>query len=870
MTESWDRIEILFQKALDLAPEERGAFLDAECGEDEAFRAELESLLAADEQSGSLVEKVAEAQHGLFADMEKSRVSTRVGPYELLEILGHGGMGTVYLAERVDDEYEAKVAMKFLRAGPALPDVARRLRSERQILANLNHPNIARLLDGGATPDGSPYLVMEYVDGTPIDRHCDAGSLGVRERLELFRTVCAAVQHAHQGLVVHRDLKPANILVTEDGTPKLLDFGIAKLLDEGESLMDHSITTQLMTPSFASPEQILGEPVSVATDVYSLGAILYVLLTGRPPFEPKGLSAAELTRRICTEEVQRPSLAAAGERRLPSVARGAQVSWIRHLRGDLDTILTTALAKDPKARYESVAALADDVRRHLRGEPILARPQTPGYRLRKFARRHPVGLAGGVAFALTVTGFSVLSTLQAQRLAEERDRAEQGEAAAEHVSEFLVGLFEVSDPGAVNPDSVSARAVLDRGAQRIASELADQPEVRAELVGVLGRVYRNLGLFDEGSALLDTALVLKNGLYPPDHPEVMEARWEHAENAYLLGDYETAESLHREVLEVRRSVDATSPGVVQSLTSVAAALAAQGRVEDAEPLYIEALSFPREDTPLGRRNFAADLVAYGDLLRDLNLLDSAAVVIERAATIQRAELGDHHIELAHSLNQLSRTYSLLGENERALPLAEEGLAIRRGVYGPDHPEVGASLGNLSGILSRLDRLDEAETARLESLASLRAVYGDTHHYIAGTLSSLGSIQLLKEDFESSAETYRLALEKLRSLVGEKHPNLAFPLTGLGQSLNRLGRAEEAEPFLREAVAVRLAAFPDDHWQVAFSRTYLGESLLEQGRVEEALPLLEQARGAFADTFGEEDRRTKIAEAILNRAREAGS
>ncbi len=871
MSADWTRIEELFLAGLEIPQDMRDAYVEGECGGDNELKREVLSLLDADQESRSLVEKVSKAQHRMLEDMEQGRVSTRVGPYELLEILGHGGMGTVYLAARVDNEYEAKVAMKFLRAGPSLPDVARRLRSERQILANLDHPNIARLLDGGATADGSPYLVMEYVDGVPVDQFCEDNNLGMRECLELFRTVCAAVQHAHQGLVVHRDLKPANILVATDGRPKLLDFGIAKLLDDGrDGEGDWTVTTQLMTPTFASPEQILGEAISVATDVYSLGAVLYLLLTGRPPFEAKGMSQTVLTQRICTQDVTRPSTAVASGSGWPPLLGNGRSGWAKRLQGDLDTIVTTALAKDPRVRYESVAALAEDVRRYLHGEAILARPQTLGYRFGKFSRRHPAGMVAGLAFALLVTGFSVYTTVQNGQLSRERDRAEQGEEAAQKVSEFLVGLFEVSDPSVVSADSVSAREILNRGADRIGRELGSQPRVRAELLTVLGRVYRNLGLYDEATELIDTAFALTRELYPEDDPRVTTIMWEKAEHLYVLGAYEESAALHRESLALQRQTDPDSPGVVRSLVSLGVVLGARGLLEESGEVYRESLGVEGDGSAAALRNRASALIAYGDFLRGSGELDSAVVVIQEGVLLQREELGDNHIELGHALNHLSRTYSLMGRNEEALPIAREGLAIRLAVFGDNHPEVGSSLGNLSGILLALGRLREAEEARRASLALFRAIYGDSHEYVAATLGSLAGIQLTMQDYGTSEANYRASMELLRGLLPEGHPNLGYSLTGLGRALSGLARPADAEEYLREAVAIRGEALPEGHWLTAQSQTYLAETLLMQDRDVEALRLLEGAYEDFTAAFGEEDPRSEIVLTFLNQAREAVS
>ena len=445
----WQRLQTLFNAAVEMTPDQRGAYLADACDDDLSLARQVESLLVSSDEAGQFIEGAVEeaAASAARADM----IGRRIGPYEVVGELGHGGMGTVYLARRADAEYESLVAIKLVR-GVHSASLLGRFRSERQILASLSHPNIARLLDGGTTPEGYPYVVMEHVDGEPIDRYCDTRHLPIEARLELFRAVCLAVQHAHKNLVVHRDLKPSNILVTQAGVPKLLDFGIAKLLDP--ELAEHTVVetgtaTRLLTPSYASPEQVRGENITVATDVYSLGVVLYELLTGQVPFHFRGRGALEIERVICEEEPTRPSTlvtrdgdGADTNGNAPKMS-AAELSRARNLMpdrlrrrlaGDLDTIVLKALRKEPNRRYESADQFAEDVRRHLDGLPVIARVDTWTYRANKFVRRHRLGVAAAAVFIVVLLGFATAMAAQARRVARERDVASLERAKAEQVS----------------------------------------------------------------------------------------------------------------------------------------------------------------------------------------------------------------------------------------------------------------------------------------------------------------------------------------------------------------------------------------------------------------------------------------------------
>ncbi len=572
----WSRIEAILDEVLELEPAARAEALERACAGDAVLRAQVERLLAADTDADQFLETPAmvyaagivnAASAGMQAD-EQEQAGDRIGPYSLIREIGHGGMGRVFLAKRADGQFEQLVALKLVRHGSFGGEILGRFLRERQILARLQHPNIARLLDGGVNADGRPYFAMEYVEGKAITAYCDGRSLDISRRLSLFALVCDAVQYAHQNLVVHRDLKPSNTMVTAEGQVKLLDFGIAKVLQPDESDEQNAAEPTLtrlgsgpMTPEYAAPEQVRGEPVTTATDVYALGALAYELLTGRGPHQLSRLTAAEVERAVTERDVARPSSAVGrgtllaargkdGEMALDAIAtaRGTDRRRLRReLRGDLDTIVMTALQKEPARRYASAGALLEDVRRYQSGLPIAARRDSVGYRTSKFVRRHAIGVTATALVLLSLVGGFIGMAWQARVASREA-------AKAREVSRFLSSLFEVADPARTNAADISALDLLNRGAMRIETDLAGQPDVQAEMMLLVGRIYRDLGVYDRAQPLLDRALALRASADGPHSVAAAEAMTELARLWQAKGRPDEAERLQREVLAMRRDV----------------------------------------------------------------------------------------------------------------------------------------------------------------------------------------------------------------------------------------------------------------------------------------------------------------------------
>ncbi|HEX4966023.1 MAG TPA: serine/threonine-protein kinase, partial [Thermoanaerobaculia bacterium] len=757
-----------------------------------------------------------------------SLAGERIGPYQVVRRLGAGGMGVVYLALRADGELRRRVALKVLRPGLDSEEAVRRFRTERQILAALEHPNIARLLDVGTTERGLPYFVMEYVEGQPVDAYCEAQGLSLRQRLELFLTICSAVELAHRNLVVHRDLKPGNILVTAEGTPKLLDFGIAKLLNPELSALTLGATAgQPMTPDYASPEQVRGEHITTASDVYSLGVLLYELLTGRHPYRARASSPAEMRRLVTEEEPPKPSLA---------VATGERFS--RQLTGDLDNVILKALRKEPNRRYASVEQLAEDVRRHLTGRPVLARPGTLAYRTSKLLQRHRIGAAVAAVLFLAILGSSVGMGVLAARLARERDRAEQERQRAEQVTAFLTGIFEISDPLQKAGDTVTAREILDLGAAKVTTELQDQPRARAALQMTIGGIYRRLALHERAIPLLESSLATRRRLLGEEHEDVAQSLDELAAVRLDRGETDAAAAAYGQSLEIRRRLfGGESLAVATSLNNLANVHWAKGEYAAAEPLYRRVLELRRrqlgdehEDVATSLNNLANVLHVQGDLGR-------AEPLHREALKIRRKLLGDGHPDVGESENNLAAVLWSKGELAEARSLYEAALAVKRARFGDQHPTVVETLGNLGLVLHDLGDDAAAEPLYRQVLAYDRRIFGDRHLEVARAANNLASLRKDQGDLREAEALYKEAVEILRESAGPRHPNLGTTLAALADLEAARGDFAAAEPRAREALEILRQVHPVGHWRIAAAESILAGCLLSLGRRAEAETLL---------------------------------
>lgn len=850
--ERFRELSRLFDDLVVLDAVEREALIESRCAGDAELERHVRALLAAD-STGDSEDFVIGVVASEAASLGQPDVAGKtLGSWRILRLLAQGGMGAVYLAERADGAYEATAAIKLVRGGVLSSSLTDGFRAERQILAGLSHPGVAKLLDGGSTEDGTPYLVMEYVDGRPITDWCEDRQLGVDARLRLFLKVADTVAHAHSALVVHRDLKPSNILVAADGEPKLLDFGIAKLMDAVEDGADGITQTyRAMTPAYSSPEQISGGRVGVGSDIYALGVLLYELLAGRLPLQTRGLTPAELSK-LVTEEVP-PVLSAVvelGEQR-------------RRLSGDLDAIVSRALRKEPEERYHSVEALADDIRLHLEGLPIRARRNDWSYRTGKMVRRNRGTVSAGLLMAISLVSFTLNTVIQARAVAVQRDRAEDQRLRAEQVSGFLEELLAEADPNESSGREITAREVLDRGAARVFAGMESDPETQAALATVMGRVYRSLGEYEASEPLLDSALAVRRGLSSPGDFDLGEGLLERGALAYDLGDYEEAVELSRAALaEFEREIEGDDPRTAEAMDWISVSLMELGQMEEAERFARLNVEMYRRIDPNPNEALATALVSFTDVLRGRGSFDEALEIGAEALEMSRELYGDTHLAVAHALNQMASTLTRSGRPADAVPFVEEGLAIRRAVFPEPHAETAASLGNLAGILRGLERYDEAESVRRESLAMLREIFPDEHPYIAATTFSLGDLLLEMGRPDEAREVLRQSVDQHRAVFPEAHPNLGFPLTSLGRAHLDRGEYAAAEAVLREAYSARSGGLPVRHWHVAASGLELGRALDGLGREDEAERYFTESHDILVETFGAEEPRADQARKAL--------
>jgi len=819
----WRRLKQLFLEARELAGPERRQFLDHNCSRDPGLLEDVESLLAADTPDEFMVPPFSEESETLTG--RSKLVGAAIGPYQIHEVIGSGGMGQVFLASRADGAFDKRVAIKVLKQGLQSDELLARFQLERQSLARLEHPGIARLIDGGTTEDGRPYFVMEHIDGRRIDDYCTAKGLSTRERLLIFLRVCDAVHHAHQNLLIHRDLKPDNVLVTEAGEPKLLDFGIAKLLAPGGSTARTTLSQSpgsFMTPEYASPEQVRGEALTTATDVYSLGVVLYELLTGCLPYRLETRSLPEIQRVVCETEPQRPSLQDAA----------------KQLRGDLDNIVLMALQKEPARRYASVEQFAEDLRRHLSGKPVIARVATLRYRAGRFIRRNKAPVLAAAILLLALVAGTVTTAWQAQLAAKQRDTAEANLAQARQITTFLVDLFSISDPAESEGQELTARQILDRGAEHVRTELSDQPRVQAALMHTIGLVYVKLGLFEPAEALLEEALAVRRRLLGERDPQVAETL-----NALGLlkleaGDYLEAEQLSASALEIRQTLLGDEHvDTLETRSNLGLVYQAQARYDQAistlrQVLEIRLRLFGHEapSVAVSRNNLAGALYGQGDYA-------GAEALLREALETDRRVHSDRHPDVARRLNNIGLMRHAQGDYQGARDLYEQALEIRRQAYGENHPEVAKTLNNLGGVCLGEGDLRGAEAKIRAAIDVYRAVHGGDHPDVAQSSINLASILQQQERFEEAEALYREALAIQDRLRGEANPAIAGTLVRLGQLLMATGRAEEAEDPLRRALKIRSGAALEPDWITADVQTVLGRCLTLLNRLEEAEPLL---------------------------------
>jgi eukaryotic-like serine/threonine-protein kinase len=814
----WQRLQTLFQEALELPAREHLGFLTAACGDDAELRNEVLAMLEQDARGDNILDRsVAELANQSIGSASAELSSKEFGPYRVIRVLGEGGMGVVYLATRPD--LGNQVAIKVLRDAWLSPARRERFAGEQRTLAQLNHPSIAQLYDADTLEDGTPWFVMEHVEGLPLTEYCRQHHSPALERLQLFRAVCEAVQYAHGHAVIHRDLKPSNILVKNDATVRLLDFGIAKQMESLESSVDQTMTgLRLMTPAYAAPEQIRGDRVGVHTDVYSLGVILYELLTGQLPFDLSNLTPSEAAIIISEHDPGRPS---AITRKNQSGTQGAvpadsvdNTTW-----ADLDVLCLTAMHKDPNRRYRSVEALIRDIDHYLKGEPLEARPDSLRYRVGKFVKRNRRAVtAASLVFATLVT----LVVFFTVRLAKARNAALDEAARTQRIQHFMMDLFQGGDEAAGPSDDLRVATLLDRGVQE-AQALNGDPKEQAELYETLGGIYQKLGKLDRADKMMQLALDRHRTLYGADSRE-------------------TAGSLIK--LGLLRSD--------------------QARLEEAEQLVQEGLAMTKRYLPPNDPAVGRGIAALGMILENRGSYPKSISVLDEAVRLQ-SEPGTSSAELASTLSELANSHYYAGHHAESDSINRRVLLMRRQLYGERHPLIADTLINLGAIQFDYGNYQESEKFNREALDIMRTWYGKDHPETASALTILGRTLVAEGRSDDAADMLREALRIQEQVYGKVHPRVASVLNELGKIAKQQGKLHEAEADFSRMAEIYRSVYKDNHYLIAIALSNLGSVYFDQKDYGKAEATFRDVVKRFTTTLSAEHFNTGIARIKLGRA-----
>lgn len=841
----WQDVRLIVEQALELPENERLAFVQRACNGSISLAESVTALLECDRDGDEFLESpiaVSGRTRRTLDEFDERMIGQRLGNFRLTDLIGYGGMGVVYKAVRSDDLYEQQVAVKLVRFDVDSVESRRRFTYERAALAKLEHPYVTRLLDGGTTESGAPYVVIEYVDGEPIDVYCDQHRLTIEQRLDLFEKICSAVQFAHQNLIIHRDLKPNNILVTTDGTPKLLDFGLSKLLGDkiapSENQSSANATMPAITLRYASPELIRGENATTASDVYSLGVILFELLSGQPPLEIKSASNFAIARAVCDDPPRTlsESIDTVGQEMIaglpPTMSSSRDIaakrritaqSLSRILRGDLEHIVAKAIQKNPGDRYASVEQFALDLNRLKTGRPVKARPNTIGYRASRFISRNrwPVAAAGSAAILLIL--MTVGSTIGFRRVSAEKKRADEQARKAGIVSEFLEQTFAVLDPNATAPDDLTARQLIDDAAARLA-DLEQDDGIRARIGHTVGQAYYRLGAYKEAEFQLETA------------------------RQRLIRDPGTD-------MRLRANID----------LDLAELYRANGQLEKSELLLVCTLRDVRDRLGDKDRLTARVLHGLGATNLSQSQFESAKENLLEALNV----LKDQDEFDAGAIGRLQSTLAIahrnLGQNDEAEKLLRESITNLRKKFSGNQSDTAVALSNLGNLLRTRGRLSEAQAALEESISIQRQLYHGDHIDLATTLNNLSLVLLMLHRFDEAEPVLRESLAMVRKIIGPQSPQLAIGLSNYSSMLREQGRYVEAEPLLREAIEIRESLFGDADAQLAFMFANLGQLLILLERPDDALVAIERSIAIHREVHGNESIALAKAKSLMAQA-----
>jgi eukaryotic-like serine/threonine-protein kinase len=778
---------------------------------------------------------------------------SRIGPYRLVQRIGVGGMGEVWRAEQTTP-FHRIVALKLIKAGMDTRATLARFESERQALALMEHPNIAMVFDAGATPEGRPYFVMECVPGPPITAYCDNHRLTIRDRLSLFTQVCDGVQHAHQKAIIHRDLKPSNVLVTEvdrKPVPKIIDFGLAKAA--GPRLSQATLYTEaggvVGTPDYMSPEQADSSErnIDTRTDVYSLGVILYELLVGALPYGSRFVGTPSMLEKIRGEEPTLPSskLKAMGESSHDSAAKRQEEPHTlrRHMLGDLDWITMKALEKERSRRYGSPSELSADIQRYLNNEPVLAGPPSTTYRAGKFVRRHRFGVGVAVAAVILLVAFAVTMGLQARRIAKERDRANREAAASERVADFMTQMFKVSDPGLARGNSITAREILDKASNEIDPGLANDPQLQARMMSVMGTVYDNLGLFAQSEPLFRHALEIRRRTLGDKNKDTLQSMYNLAEVLTWRGNATEAEKLCRESFEARKSV--LGPEHRDTLTSMswlAWILFLEGRYPEAEKLDRDVIEIARRVLGSQDSITLSAMSRLGIVLGEEGKYLEGETTLRQVLEDRRQTLGLAHPDTLGSAVNLANLLMNEGKNAESEKLDSDSLPIYRQVFGSDNPKTLMVVENLAIAVKNQGRYSEAEQLERDALEIERNKFGPDNRSTLITMSNLAETLIKEGQYSEAEQLLRQAIEGKRRTLRPEHPSVLNSMDSLGYVLKKEKRYADAEQIYRQVLDGRSHVLGADSPDTAKSAYGLAAVLALEGKRDEAFTNLQFAMG----------------------------
>lgn len=848
----WKKIQEIFYKALEIDKPERLAFVKRECADNVKLFNEVISLLNSDDNIHPVLsKKVSEI---INFDIKLNFAGQKIGNYKLLQEIASGGMGMVFLAERCDGLFNQKVALKIIKPGLSTIPIIRRFQHERQILANLHHSNIARLYDGGVTEDNRPYFTMEYVDGISIDEYCDINKLTIKKRLNLFLKVCDAVQYAHNNLVIHRDLKPSNILIQKNGGIKLLDFGISKVLSAESDGKDLPTVTMaelnLMTPEYSSPEQIKNGNISVSTDVYSLGLILYKLLSGIPAQKFSNRTFGEFEKVVCEHTISKPStivVKRTGEVSAKSILeiskkRKTQPGKLKKiLRGDLDNICLKALRKEPDRRYASVEMFAYDIERYLQKLPIRARKESFFYTSSKFLARHKRAVAVAAALFIIVNGLIFFYTIQ---LKAEKDKAQIEAQKSKQAAAFLQELFRVSDPDESKGETITARELLDKGAAKLRAGLADEPEIKSQLLNTIGKVYTNLGLFKSAEDIF-LQIKMNAGIQGIDKVTLAETLLNLGSLYRIKGEYKLAENiLQNALLEIKNNFDEENPLLGDCYLNLGGLNYETGKFKLSHSYYENARKIFIKHYGNQSKQVAAVLHDMGMLLFDEGNLDKVDSLYREALGIEIKLNGEINADVAAYQNDLGQVLRHKGQFEEAEKLYEKALNTRIKLFGNNHPDVANTLNHISRLYYNQGMFNKAEPFARKSLKIRLTVFDETHPEVSASRSSLAGVLFAKKKYKEAEKLYRTAYKASLKKLGEKHPYTPALLGNLGRCLTELKKYKEAEIDLSKSLTMLKNIFPDDNVYILGRINWLSDLYNRTEKFTESARLLREELNAI--------------------------